>query len=40
MQFLLVKHGVLPGGYYNLPEGEKIVIRAMFDDYLEGLDLG
>jgi hypothetical protein len=37
MQFLLIKGGVLPGEYYSLPEGEKIVIRALFDDYASGL---
>ena len=35
MQFLLIKRGVLPGEYYALPEGEKVVIRALFDDYIE-----
>ena len=37
MQYLLIKHGILPGVYYNLPEGEKIVIRALLDDYFESL---
>ena len=35
---MLIKHGVFPGAYYNLPEGEKVVIRALYDDYLENLD--
>jgi len=35
MQFLLVKHGVFPGSYYNLPEREKTVIRILISDYLE-----
>jgi len=34
MQFLLIRCGVLPGAYYRLPEGEKALIRAFFDDYL------
>jgi len=35
MQYLLIKHGVLPGAYYNLLEGEKTVVRALFEDYLD-----
>lgn len=30
MYYLLVEHNILPGSYYNLPEGEKVVIRAIF----------
>ena len=30
MQILLVDHGILPGTYYALPEGEKAVIRALY----------
>jgi len=37
MQFLLMKHGILPGIYYNLPEGEKLIIRVLLDDYIENL---
>ena len=35
MQMLLVKHGILPNAYYGLPLGEKIVIRALIEDYAE-----
>ena len=35
MQYLLVKRGILPGEYYALPEGEKVLIRAFIDDYFE-----
>lgn len=34
-QYLLVKHGVLPGRFYQRPEGERLMIRALLLDYLE-----
>jgi len=40
MQFLLVRHGILPGAYYNLPEGEKVVIRVLLADHAENLPGG
>jgi len=40
MQYLFIKHGVLPGSYYSLPEGEKIVIRVLFKDYTDSLQKG
>ena len=38
MQFLLIKHGVLPGAYYPLSEGEKTMIRALFCDYIDAMN--
>ncbi|MDF2844797.1 MAG: hypothetical protein K0R00_3223 [Herbinix sp.] len=35
MYYLLTEHHVLPGSYYNLPEGEKVVLRAFFELILE-----
>jgi hypothetical protein len=29
--YLLTVHHILPGSYYNLPEGEKVVVRAIFE---------
>jgi hypothetical protein len=40
MQHLLVRHGVLPGAYYSLPEGEKVVIRTLYEDYMENAPRG
>jgi hypothetical protein len=38
MQWLFIKHGIFPGMYYNLPVGEKTVLKALFEDYLENKD--
>ena len=38
IQFLLIRRGILPGEYYALPEGEKVLIRVLFDDYARGSD--
>jgi hypothetical protein len=32
---MFVEHHTLPGSYYNLPEGEKVVIRAFFEKHME-----
>ena len=40
MQYLLVKRGILPGEYYSLPEGEKVLIRAFLEDYFDSLPRG
>jgi len=37
MYYLFLKHSILPGSYYNMPEGEKVVIRAFFEKYMEEL---
>ena len=37
MGFLL-ERGVLPGVYYALPEGEKVVIRLLFEDFMSVRD--
>jgi len=31
MFYLFKEHHILPGSYYNLPEGDKVVIRAFFE---------
>ncbi len=35
MYFLFREKGVLPGAYYHLPEGEKVVVRAFFEHMME-----
>ncbi|WP_279287738.1 hypothetical protein [Lawsonibacter faecis] len=35
-QWLLIRHGILPGTYYRLSDGEKLLIRGLLTDYLEG----
>jgi len=35
MYYLFIYHHILPGSYYNLPEGEKVVIRAFFEKDIE-----
>lgn len=35
MLWLLNEHHVLPGAYWALPPGEKLVLRAMFERILE-----
>ena len=35
MFYLFHEHHILPGAYYNLPEGEKVVIRAFFETIME-----
>lgn len=35
MYYLFKEKDTLPGAYYNLPEGEKIVIRAFFEYDIE-----
>lgn len=34
MYYIFIHFGILPGTYYNLPAGQKIVLRA-FADYHE-----
>ncbi len=33
--YLFTKHHILPGNYYNLSEGEKVIIRAFFEKEME-----
>ena len=35
MFYLFCSKGILPGSYYNLPEGDKVVIRAFFEKEIE-----
>ncbi len=35
MYYLFINHHVLPGSYYNLPEGDKVVIRAFFETHMD-----
>jgi len=35
MYWLFMRFKILPGTYYRLPEGEKTVIRAFADYYVE-----
>ncbi len=35
MYYLFREYGVLPGAYYGLPAGEKVVIRAFFERDME-----
>ncbi len=35
LYFLFDEKNTLPGTYYNLPEGEKVVIRALFEYTME-----
>jgi hypothetical protein len=35
MYWLFIRLGILPGAYHNLPEGDKVVIRAFMDHYIE-----
>lgn len=35
MYYLFKEHHILPGSYYNLPEGDKVVIRAFFEYDME-----
>ena len=37
MYFLFVRHHLLPGDYYRLPAGDKVVIRAFFETYMESM---
>lgn len=35
MYYLFIKHHILPGSYYNLPPGDKVVLRAFFEKDIE-----
>ena len=35
MYFLFAKHGILPRQYYDLPAGEKVIVRAFAEHYVE-----
>ena len=35
MFWLLNEHHVLPGAYYRMPEGENVVVRAIFERIME-----
>ncbi len=35
MYYLFAEKNILPGSYYNLPAGEKAVIRAFFEKDME-----
>ena len=35
MYYLFLEHHLLPGAYWRLPQGEKLVIRAFFERDME-----
>ncbi|EHL05072.1 hypothetical protein HMPREF0322_04212 [Desulfitobacterium hafniense DP7] len=35
MYYLFVEKNMTPGSYYNLPPGEKVMIRAFFEKHME-----
>jgi len=35
MYYLFVEHHVLPGDYYRLPAGDKVVLKAFFETDME-----
>jgi len=35
MFYLFTKKSILPGSYYGLPAGEKVLIRAFFEKEME-----
>lgn len=35
MYYLFKEKGVMPGNYYRLPAGDKVVIRAFFEKDME-----
>lgn len=35
MYYLFKEKGVMPGSYYRLPAGDKVVIRAFFEKDME-----
>lgn len=35
MYYLFIEHDILPGDYYRLPAGEKVVLRAFFEMHME-----
>ena len=37
MYYLFREKNVLPGSYYNLPAGDKVVIRAFFEKHMDEL---
>jgi len=37
MYFLFARHHLLPGDYYRLPAGDKVVLRAFFEQYMDDL---
>ena len=38
MYYLFTRHNILPGSYYNLPPGDKVVIRAFFEKHMDELN--
>ncbi len=38
MYYLFTQLGLLPGDYYSLPAGDKVVIRAFWETYMGVLD--
>jgi hypothetical protein len=40
MQWLLIKHGILPSTFYGLSEGEKVMVYALFEDWIENREKG
>jgi len=34
MYYLFTQHGLLPGDYYRLPAGDKVVIRAFWETFM------
>ncbi len=37
MYLLFRDKNIMPGSYYNLPEGEKVVVRAFMEKFYEEL---
>lgn len=35
MYYLFIEKDILPGSYYKLPPGEKVMIRAFFEKHIE-----
>ena len=35
MYWIFIRQGILPGTYYKLPEGEKVMVRAFMDHFWE-----
>jgi hypothetical protein len=38
MYYLFIERNILPGTYYALPYGDKVVIRAFFEKHMEELE--
>jgi hypothetical protein len=38
MYYLFMERSIMPGSYYNLPAGDKVVIRAFFERHMESMN--